>query len=242
MKTTVSLIIFFLLATIGNGQTVSGSELLEKAINFHDPNDNWNSFNGAFKVTMQTPNSSERVSIIRLDIPRQSFVLEVTKDDDSYAFVVEGDSCKISLNGKTELTDDQKAKYRLTQERGFMYRDYYTYLYGLPMKLKDPGTIINPKVETKEFQGKTYLVLQVDYDAEVGKDRWYFYFDPQTYALEVYQFYHDETKNDGEYILLSGLEEINGIKMPKKRAWYYNKDGKYLGTDILSVLSQNEKK
>ena len=40
-------------------------------------------------------------------------------------------------------------------------------------------------------------------------------------------------KNDGEYILLSDLETINGIKIPKKRDWYYNKDEKYLGTDML---------
>jgi hypothetical protein len=52
--------------------------------------------------------------------------------------------------------------------------------------------------------------------------------------MEVYQFFHDESKNDGEYILLTGEETINNIKMPKVRAWYYNKDQGYLGTDILS--------
>ena len=51
--------------------------------------------------------------------------------------------------------------------------------------------------------------------------------------MEVYQFFHDESKNDGEYILLTGIETINGIKIPKKRDWYYNKDEKYLGTDLL---------
>ena len=52
--------------------------------------------------------------------------------------------------------------------------------------------------------------------------------------MEVYQFYHEEEKNDGEFILLSDLEMVNGIKMPKNRAWYYNKEEKYLGTDFLS--------
>ena len=54
--------------------------------------------------------------------------------------------------------------------------------------------------------------------------------------MEVYQFYHEESKNDGEYILLDGLEEIEGIKMPKTRAWYTNKEEKYLGTDTLFKL------
>ena len=102
------------------------------------------------------------------------------------------------------------------------------------MKLRDEGTIIHQKVEKKTFKGKDYLVLKVSYDEAVGKDTWYFYFNPNTYAMEVYQFFKDESKNDGEYILLSGLEDINGIKMPKKRAWYYNNNNGYLGTDYLS--------
>ncbi len=39
--------------------------------------------------------------------------------------------------------------------------------------------------------------------------------------------------DSGEYILLTDEETVNGIKMPKIRAWYYNKDDKYLGTDTL---------
>jgi hypothetical protein len=73
----------------------------------------------------------------------------------------------------------------------------------------------------------------VNYAEEVGKDRWYFYLNTETYALEIYQFFHEESKNDGEYILLSEETEIKDIKIPKNRAWYYNNDNKYLGTDFL---------
>jgi hypothetical protein len=85
----------------------------------------------------------------------------------------------------------------------------------------------------KTFMGKRYLVLKVTYEDPVGGDTWYFYFNPENYAMEVYQFFHDEAKNDGEYIILTEEESIKGIKMPKNRAWYYNSDDKYLGTDIL---------
>ena len=68
------------------------------------------------------------------------------------------------------------------------------------MKLKDKGTVIHEKVKAKKFKGKDYLVLKVTYDENVGKDTWYFYFNPKTYAMEVYQFFKDESKNDGEYI------------------------------------------
>jgi len=56
--------------------------------------------------------------------------------------------------------------------------------------------------------------------------------------MEVYQFFSDESKNDGEFILLKGEEEVSGIKMPKIRAWHYNKDDKYLGTDVLTKATQ----
>jgi len=56
--------------------------------------------------------------------------------------------------------------------------------------------------------------------------------------MEIYQFFKtdvsgNEIETSGEYILLSGETLINGIKMPKNRAWFYNKDDLYLGTDIL---------
>jgi len=121
-----------------------------------------------------------------------------------------------------------------------MMRDYYTYLYGLPMKLKDPGTNVYEKIQQKTFKNKEYLVLKVDYDEAVGKDTWYFYFDPKTYAMEVYQFFHEESKNDGEYILLTDTMEVHNIKIPKTRTWYYNKGDVYLATDILTEAAELE--
>ena len=228
------------LGFITNAQKLTGTQLLEKSIAFHDPENNWRSFMGDLKIIMETPNSGKRASLIHMDLPKEIFDLNVAKGNDTYAFHLEKDSCKISLNGKSEITDTEAKKLRLSCERANMMKNYYTYLYGLPMKLKDPGTLIDPKVQTKKFKGKEYLVLKTTYTQDVGKDIWYFYFDPTTYAMEVYQFYHDEAKNDGEYILLSGTAEVNGIKMPKTRAWYYNKDNKYLGTDILNPSLASE--
>ncbi|WP_420603295.1 DUF6503 family protein [Flagellimonas sp.] len=227
------LVLALLLSNAFYAQKVTSNELLNKAIAFHDPNGQWNIFNSTFEVLMKTPNSTDRLSIINLNIPREQFILQVEKDSVSYAYTFDRKKCATSLNGSTKITEEDRKTYRLTCERGTIMRNYYTYLYGLPMKLKDPGTVLDDKVQTKTFKGKEYLVLKVNYEEGVGKDVWYFYFDPATYAMEVYQFYHDESKNDGEYILLEGLEDIQGIKMPKTRAWYYNKDNKYLGTDIL---------
>ena len=214
-------------------QNITGTDLLEKAIAYHDPDNNWPTFQSSFFITMKTPKSTDRNSTINIDLVKDSFYVKAIKDSTTTEYTIEKEQCTIALNGIKNPSSTLKDKHKLSCKRANMYKNYYTYLYGLPMKLKDKGTIIHEKVELKKFKQKEYLVLKVTYDKNVGDDTWYFYFDPKTYAMEVYQFFHDEAKNDGEYIILTKEEIINGIKMPKNRAWYYNTNDKYLGTDIL---------
>ena len=233
MKKLLTLTIFFT-SLISFSQELTGKQLLEKAIAFHDPNGNWKTFKGELFVTMEIPNSSPRKSRIRINLPEQYFLVKAVKDTIVTEYAIHKGDCSMAINGNTNPSEVLKKKHGLSCERANLYKNYYTYLYGLPMKLKDKGTIIDEKVERKTFKGKEYLVLKATYSKEVVKDIWYFYFNPETYAMEVYQFFK-EAKESGEYILLSGLETINDIKMPKNRAWYYNKDNGYLGTDILSA-------
>ncbi len=233
MIKTIFTFIFLTATAISFGQELTGEELLAKAIQYHDPNGNWNTFSGTLQVTMKTPKSPERVSTIKINLPKEYFYVKATRAEITTEYTVEKNDCNIAFNGNTEIPETVKKENNLSCERANLYKNYYTYLYGLPMKLKDEGTIIDSKVMKKTFKGKEYVVLKATYKESVGKDTWYFYFDPKTYAMEVYQFFKNEAKNDGEYILLSEEKVINGIKMPKIRAWYYNKDDGYLGTDIL---------
>ncbi len=229
------LILFVLFFSIQSfGQEITGNQLLEKAIQYHDPNGNWENFKGTLLVIMKTPKSPKRESEIHIDLPNQIFSLKAKSGKNTSEYILEKEHIQIVFNGEKNPAEEILKKNRLSEDRAKMYQNYYTYLYGLPMKLKDEGTIIHQKVIKKTFKGNQYLVLKVTYKKEVGKDTWYFYFNPITFAMEVYQFFHDESKNDGEYILLSEEETINGIKMPKNRAWFMNKEDKYLGTDILS--------
>jgi len=232
MKKITTLLLLFT-AFISFSQELTGDELLEKSINFHDPNNNWATFKGTLFVTMETPKGAPRESKIMIDLPKEYFSVTAKKDTITTEYILDKNKITVSVNGDKNPSEVIKKKYGLTEERAKLYKNYYTYLYGLPMKLKDEGTIIHQKVEKKNFKGKDYLVLKATYNKEVGKDTWYFYFNPETYAMEVYQFFK-ATKDSGEYILLSDLETINEVKMPKNRAWYYNKNDGYLGTDILS--------
>jgi len=218
-------------------QDMSSQQLLENAINYHDADRKWQSFNDEFTVVMTTPNSPKRTSNITINLPAEYFSVTAKRDTVNTMYTIDKGKCTMAYNGK--ILDSTAAKEKkMTCDRATLYKNYYSYLYGLPMKLNDPGTNLNEKVEKKTFKGKTYLVLKAIYDEAVGSDVWYFYFNPKTYAMEIYQFFKTddngkEKPDTGEYILLSEESVVNGIKMPKVRAWYYNKDDKYLGTDTL---------
>ena len=215
-------------------QKLNADVLLNKTIQYHDPNSLWNEFKASFFVTMESAEGSLRKSKINLDLKHSFFNLSVTVNENQWTSSIDRGVCKLSFNGSEVINPEIEKKFGLNCERALMYRNYYTYLYGLPMKLKDPGTIISPKVLEKTINGLSYWVLKVNYKPEVGSDTWYFYFDKNSYALKRYQFFHDESKNDGEYIILENELEIAGIRMPKNRSWYYNSDNTYLGKDILS--------
>ncbi|TXG37393.1 DUF6503 family protein [Seonamhaeicola maritimus] len=231
---------FILLFTTINtfGQNITSKELLDKAIAYHDPNNNWKTFNGRLNITMEIPKKSSRHSDIQINLPNDFFQVIATRDSSTTRMTIDKGICSYALNNSEKISEEDKKKYTLNCERANLYKNYYTYLYGLPMKLKDPGTLINSRVEDRTFKGKNYFVLKVTYDENVGSDIWYFYFNPKTFAMEIYQFYKTDEcgyqKNDsGEYIILTKEKTINGIKMPKNRAWYYNKNDELLGTDIL---------
>lgn len=237
MKTFLFIISLFFFSFNIHSQTLTGTQLLDKALAYHDPNNNWSTFNGELHITMETPNNSNRESVIKINIPQEYFYVKASRDTLTIEYTIIKDDCEIALNGNSNLDEATLKENKLSCKRANMYKNYYTYLYGLPMKLKDHGTHIQEKVERKTFKGKDYLVLKVMYDEAVGSDVWYFYFNPETYVMEIYQFFHidkdTQKETDGEYILLSGEKIINGIKMPKNRAWFTNKEDKLLGTDIL---------
>lgn len=226
-------ILLALLALKGQAQEITALELLDKSIAYHDPEGKWANFKGSFTIKMETPKRPVRTTRIELDFLQQYFKSSVERGGVSTTSQWKAGQCMHWLEGSTTFTAAQAKEHGLNCERTNKMRNYYVYLYGLPMKLKDPGTQLDPKVYTKTLKGISYHCLKVTYDESVGKDTWYFYLDKTTAQLRHYQFFHDEAANDGEYILLSGEANIEGIKMPKDRAWYMNADNRYLGTDFL---------
>ncbi len=219
---------------ITTAQDISSEELLQKSIDFHDPQAKWSKVDMKLVIDMVSPNGSTRASKVLINNEKGTFELRTVNNGlETMSKVDALDSCSFTVNYRPVANQAQADSLRLTPYFARRMRNYYSFLYGLPMKLRDNGTIIDPTVRKTTFEGKQVLSLKVTYDEAVGADIWYFYFNPDTYAMVGYRFFHDESLNDGEYITLEGMAIQNGMRLPKNRTWYMNVDDKLLGTDNL---------
>lgn len=241
MVKTRSLLVTAALAamTLNNlgAQETASETLLSSAIRYHDPQGVWET---PHELQLEERRPDGTVRQTRIVLEQATGGMKMERQITSGAAItldVSGDNVRATLNGSSDISPEDKEKHRLTKEQGRSTRNYYAYLYGLPMKLRDPGTRLGRDVKETKFQEEDALEIRVTYDEAVGGDTWYFYFHPESHALIGYRFYHDESKKDGEYITLA--EETmspDGLRLPKVRKWYTHKDDRFLGTDSLVSL------
>ena len=207
--------------------------LLARSIAYHDPNDIWSTFTGTLHLEERRPDGSSRSAELKLDVPEGGMRYATTSEGREVVRTVSAETCGGTVDGM-EPSDEEAEALRLTCPQVERSRNYYLYLWGLPMKLRDPGTHIHPDIERTEFEGQVVDAIKVTYDAEVGSDTWYFYFSPSDASLVGYRFYHDESINDGEYITLEGEASVGSMRIPAIRSWYVNADDRFLGEDELT--------
>ena len=230
-KTLLCLVPLLLVPLTAQAAPPSAEALIEASIAYHDPEGKFLSEPHRLVFRDERPGKTDRHVEILIDIPGERFEMLQRTEVEIRGELAPG-HCVMTLDGREELTEAERKKHRLTCERlGFM-RNYYVYLWGLPMKLRDPGTHLGQPVEDT-FDEKDVYALEVTYDEDVGSDIWVFYFDRDTSALVGYRFFRDETRTTGEYIFLEGEHAWGGMRLPKSRAWYHLEGERYLGTDHL---------
>jgi hypothetical protein len=221
----------------------TAEELVERSTAHHDPRGVWES--RAVEITAEVQLAERlatergyaaRTDRVRIHEAAGEFHYRSQKGADVIEIFGDGVAFNAKLNGSTEISAADREKHGLGAGRLVRWRDYFGYMFGMPMKLSDPGTKLDPDVDRVEFAGREVLALRVTYSPEVGGDVWYFYFDPQSYALVGCRFYHDEAQNDGEYIVFEGEISGGGLTLPKRRLWHMNRDGEFIASDeIVSI-------
>lgn len=219
-----------------NSLLLTGPEIVDKAIDYHDPNGLWSTLQSQINLEESRPGGQTRQTQLYIDNKNGHFCVSRNSEGHLIERHIINGECLYLVDGDESYTEEESTSFNLNNDRSFTLRDYYLYLWGLPMKLNDPGTIIHEKVKEVDFNNHQTWKVKVTYSSEVGSDTWYFFFSRATYELKGYQFYHDESINDGEYITLGESEEFATIKIPVERSWYTNEENKFLGTDKLVFM------
>lgn len=211
MKNVLIYFIFIYIGMPASSQTAA--EILKNSIKYHDPNENWNDLQVNLNFDESRPDGEIRKTRVRIDNGLGYFKLN-RGNKEIHGMLM--DSCFIE-------------KGNVSCERVATLRNYYLYLWGLPMKLLDEGTPLDPEASSEVYEGTAAYVLRVPYE----KDTWYFYFSKENYRLLGYKFFQDTEEINGEWIKLRNEALVSGMKIPSERSWYTLPDMKYLGTDKL---------
>lgn len=206
--------------------------LLERSIAHHDPQGLWGTRPLRLEVVETRPGAEERTTRLTIDPVASLFELERRSGDQVMEGRIAPGECFWNLVAGDFSSEQVEGLSCESLERT---RDYYLFLWGLPMKLRDPGTRLGP-VTRVEVAGRRLLRLRVTWDPEVGTDVWDLEFDPHTSALVGYRFFHDEAAGDGEWIALDGELEGAGLRLPSTRTWHTNAGDELLGEDRLVAI------
>ncbi len=120
----LTILLLFLSTTFCYAQ-LTGNELLEKAIQFHDPNGKWSSFSGTLFVTMETPKRPDRNSEIKIDLPNEFFSVKASQGKNTTEYTVDKGKCGIQFNGKTP-SEEEKKENNLSCDRANLYKKVYS--------------------------------------------------------------------------------------------------------------------
>lgn len=238
--TRKALLPLLLLAPLAASPAAAGpaEDLLAAAIAHHDPEGRWS--RGAFRLTLveERPGDADRRTRVLIDNATGRFEIGTERQGHEIHGRLDPamgpDGCTWRLDGREEITGEERAGLSLTCERLATLRNYYTYLWGLPMKLADPGTRVAPRVRETTFDGEPARAIDVTYDPAVGSEGWTFYFDSEAPVLVGYAFERpvgDERPD--EHVTLEETVTGAGLRLPAVRRWYVSEGGELLGTDRL---------
>jgi hypothetical protein len=216
----------------------AAAELLNCSIAYHDPGGRWQQ--GAFEiidVSSRPDGSVGRRTILRLDNARGLTSMEGHVDGHVATATIVGEAVQdVRLDDRSDFSAEDARRFQLSPAQLLTRRNFFIYLLGLPMKLRDPGTVLDPVARAAVFQGSPVHELRVTYEQGVGSDTWYFYLDPRTCALVGHRFYHDEAAGDGEYTVLSGEVAGEGLRLPRQRKWHRNRDDEWFITHTIESI------
>ncbi len=129
-----------------NSKKDGGQQLLQRSIAYHDPQHNWAKLKTHLYLSSADTAGKENFFELEIDNAIDYFCHITNKDGKQIVKGLSKGKAFFLVDGKKEFSDEERKKYRLTEEGAKGTRNFYGYLYGLPMKLSDTGASVSDTV------------------------------------------------------------------------------------------------
>lgn len=237
MRTFSSFTFIFILALIQSpllSQSLSGPEILQRTLAYHDPAGSWSGFEGQLQLKGSFSFGKDIETRIRIDLPRAYYEAIRSVSGHKILTRVDRNACSAEVDGSNRLTAETVEAFRLDCESIMDLRNFHLSYLGLPMILQSPDYQVDPLASQIQLKGRSFLLLSIFAQKGEMETLDHYLINPETYALEGY--IPDTDEGEPVYALFEGEILIQGIRMPQKRRWYTLEGKSILWEDQLFAL------
>ena len=206
---------------------ITAKDLIKLSVDYHDPKGNWKNFKSTIQMNALITRKGEEQETSKSELvfnnQKGVFKMYSLSDEIEFRGEISKDTCYNKASN--ELSPELSKKYKkiLGCEGIQFWKDYYSYLIGMPMKLMDPEAIVNDTIFERTYNDVKYDVVKVTYEPLEKNPIWYFYFNRKNHAFELCKFTSREDENrGGEYIIYNKEEMVQGMRLKSEQIWLYN--------------------
>ena len=112
---------------------ISVDDLLNKSIQYHDSHGALMHHDVTLHLNEKRPNGTDRKSTVAFNISKESYTnTRISEGVEIKSNLTKG-KYTITVDGRSEYSDEEKEKYRLNPDRMETMKNYYQYLWLLPL-------------------------------------------------------------------------------------------------------------
>ena len=132
-RSFLAFIIVIGLCNFSTAQNLTATELLEESISYHDPNQALIKGQCEFQFRETRPGGADRFTTVEFGEDLNSFSINRKVEEGSLVMGMDDGKSYFLLNDSNDISTELVEKYRLNEEWNMFMRNYYHYLWYLPM-------------------------------------------------------------------------------------------------------------
>lgn len=205
---------------------LTGKEVLEKTINYHDPQGVWDNYKGKlFEVTVFASNYVVKETI-EVDRPNDFYLSTCFQEFGTLKRGIDKGKNIFSLNDKPDIPDEIKKNWGISDDGIKQFREQHYGHFGLPMVYKKSGMTIQDDVKIVDFDGRRCYAITFIGKPDLIINSFYtgeqiLYIDMNNFSMRGLRWKMPETEG---VQIFAGEVDINGIKIVHVKC-AFDKDG-----------------